>query len=78
MNDRDERPTQTHKPVEGYHGDGSGVPDDASFHDEILDNPKADAFTARRSMERAIRGGMDPAMARRVYGFDNDDAPEAS
>lgn len=46
-----------------------GVKTDAEFHDDILDNPDADAKLSRIAFERAIARGMLRAEAERLYGF---------
>ena len=48
--------------------DANGKPQDEGLHDSMLnDNPQADAVFARDCIEAAVKQGMDPAKAIRLY-----------
>jgi hypothetical protein len=48
--------------------DSAGKLRDDGLHDEMLDNPKADAAMQKWPLDAAIKSGMSKAKAARLYG----------
>lgn len=55
-----------HKSDEGYFL-VDGDRDDRSFHDEILDNPRANKLLSKIAIQDAVVGGVDKELAKRLY-----------
>lgn len=47
----------------------------ATDHEQILNNPRAEAAIARMAIERAVRGGMSRECAERLYGIGRTPCP---
>ena len=58
---------------EGVYVRADGTLDEASFHEELLDNAEADLATRRASFRRAVEGGAPRAEALEAYGLTEDD-----
>ncbi len=52
---------------EGFYIDEDGKKSDRAFHEAILDNPEADKFIAEQAIARAIRQGIPPEEAKRIF-----------
>lgn len=52
---------------EGFYTDKDGKKSDRVFHEAILDNPEADEFIAEQAIKNAIRRGIPPDEAKRMF-----------
>lgn len=52
---------------EGFYIDKNGKKSDRAFHEAILDNPEANEFAAQQSIAEAIRLGIPPDKAKRMF-----------
>lgn len=56
---------------EGFYPDEDGKKSDRAFHEAILDNPEANQAIAEEAIARAIRQGMPPEEAKRIFSADH-------
>ena len=59
-----------YKSNEGFYQNADGTRDDATFHEEILDNEEADRATRMMSARGMLERGVDRATVAAVYGED--------
>ncbi len=52
---------------EGFYIDRRGRKRDRKFHEAILDNPEANKAIAEEAIARAIRQGIPPEEAKRIF-----------
>lgn len=52
---------------EGFYIDKDGKKSDRAFHEAILDNPEANKAIAEEAIARAIRRGVPPEEAKRIF-----------
>lgn len=52
-----------------------GKQQDAGLHGPILANADAEYVQAKRAVRRAIKAGIDPRLARRVYAYREHPSP---
>ena len=51
-----------------YYINKKGERKDAELHEEILNNPEAEAISKRISIKRSIERGTSPEVAKMLYG----------
>lgn len=67
------RKSRKHKVTsyEGFYLTEAGKKSDRAFHEAILDNPEANQVIAEEAIARAIRQGVPPEVAKRIFSADH-------